>query len=508
VSDAVKGSPGTADLAEGPASELAQLRNLTVAQAREIAVIRWEIASLLKQNAAAGQITHAKYALVQRFPRFIDRAARVKRRVARMIQGATQPDAQAPVASNKSFAILDSFEVNGPLLIADDSPVAKQVANGVPAASIIRVRPGAGLTRSLPVAQANEPALRGPAANSLAQLMIDNDQLVGSAGTIVVEAGDEISLALLRGRLRRGQSLVLTRSTGTTATAVAELGAQCSSTGNADLYTDLPATWLDPLDTTGKPDPAIVAMTEWPKISVVMVSFNQAQFLEEGLRSVLDQGYHNLEFIVIDGLSTDGSVGILERYRSRISVLVIEKDRGQSDGLNKGSARTTGEIVTWVNSDDLLEPGALFRAAQAFRAHKVDLVAGGCRQIGLTRDHIIVNHHNKLPIGLPVALPLGLLLDLERFWLAGCFFYQPEVFFTRDIWERSGGRLRTDLNYVLDYDLWVRMAAAGATIIHVTDFIACSRTHEQQKTVSGMPYMPEVQRLLREYASRLLPPPG
>jgi hypothetical protein len=138
----------------------------------------------------------------------------------------------------------------------------------------------------------------------------------------------------------------------------------------------------------------------------------------------------------------------------------------------------------------------------------VDMVVGGCLQIGLTRAEIIRRHHTKLPFAIPVPLPLGLLLELDRFWLTACFFYQPEVFFSRDIWQRSGGRLRTDLNYVLDYDLWVRMAAAGATIFHIPDFLACSRTHDQQKTTVGMPYLPEVQRLLRDYAGRLALPPA
>ncbi len=253
--------------------------------------------------------------------------------------------------------------------------------------------------------------------------------------------------------------------------------------------------------------PAIVSQASWPKISVVMVSYNQASFLEEGLRSILDQSYPNLELIVIDGNSTDGSVEILNRYRDRAAAMVIEPDRGQSDGLNKGFARATGDILTWVNSDDLLEPGALFRVAQTFAAYRADMVAGGCRQIGVRRNDVIVNHHNRLPFGLPVALPLGLLLEMDRFWLTGSFFYQPEVFFSRDIWNRSGGRLRTDLNYVLDYDLWVRMAAAGATVVHIPDFLACSRTHGQQKTTVGFPQMPEVQRLLGEYGRRLASPP-
>jgi glycosyltransferase involved in cell wall biosynthesis len=210
----------------------------------------------------------------------------------------------------------------------------------------------------------------------------------------------------------------------------------------------------------------------------------------------------------VDGNSTDGSIPILEKYRERLNYLLIEPDKGQSDGLNKGFKRATGDILTWVNSDDLLEPGALFRVAQAFSSNDVDMVVGGCRQIGLSRKEIIKNHHTRLPFGLPVALPLGLLLEMDRFWLTGCFFYQPEVFFSRSIWERSGGKLRTDLYYILDYDLWVRMAAAGATIVHIPDFLACSRTHDNQKTTTGMPYLPEVQRLLREYSTRLVKPPA
>jgi glycosyltransferase involved in cell wall biosynthesis len=311
----------------------------------------------------------------------------------------------------------------------------------------------------------------------------------------------------MRGRLSAGQQLVLTHSEPATSALAAELGAPEFQGRDFSLYVRFPASWLDPVEESGKSVPEVAGARQWPRISVVMVSFNQAAFLEEGLRSVLDQGYPNLEFLVVDGMSTDGSIDILERYRDRLSFLLIEKDKGQSDGLNKGFARATGDIVTWVNSDDLLEPGALFRVAQAFAAHRVDMVVGGCRQIGLTRDKVIRNHHSKLPYGLPVALPLGLLLEMDRFWLTASFFYQPEVFFSRDIWNRSGGRLRLDLNYVLDYDLWVRMAAAGATIVHIPEFLACSRTHDQQKTVAGMPYLPEVQRLLREYGDRLATPP-
>ncbi len=266
--------------------------------------------------------------------------------------------------------------------------------------------------------------------------LIEDARRLRKFGTIVVDAGDELSLGLLRGRLTGEQTLVLTGANDASS-LIAEIGKPELKDGGLSRYASLPPVWLDPLDDDGRPVAAVAGGRTWPKISVVMVSFNQAAFLEEGLRSILDQGYPNLQFIVIDANSTDGSVDILERYRSRVADLVIEPDRGQSDGLNKGFARATGDILTWVNSDDLLEPVALFRVAQAFATPGVDMVAGGCRQIGLSRDQIILNHHNRLPFGIPVALPLGLLLDINRFWFTGSFFYQPEVFFSRDIWKRT-----------------------------------------------------------------------
>jgi len=409
---------------------------------------------------------------------------------------------------SKIAGVGSSLSLRGPTLLIGGSPLARQIAGIASAQDYVRVEQGAGFSRSLPVPQANEPPLRTPVEGSFVKWLIDDAHSLKKFGTIVVDAGDDLSLGLLRGRLTETQTLVLTGTTGTSIISplVAELGEPDAREAGTSSHANLSPAWLDPLDENSQPIPSIVSRQAWPKISVVMVSFNQAEFLEEGLRSVLNQGYPNLEFIVIDGNSTDGSVEILERYRGRLADLVIEPDRGQSDGLNKGFARASGDILTWVNSDDLLEPGALFRVAQAFATPGVDMVAGGCRQIGLSRDKIILNHHNRLPFGIQIALPLGLLLDMDRFWLTGSFFYQPEVFFSHDIWKRSGGKLRTDLNYVLDYDLWVRMAAAGAHIVHIPEFLACSRTHDQQKTTVGMPNMPEIRRLLHEYSSRLVSP--
>ncbi len=234
----------------------------------------------------------------------------------------------------------------------------------------------------------------------------------------------------------------------------------------------------------------------WPRITVVTVSFNHAAFLEETILSVLNQDYPDLEYIVVDGGSTDGTAAILDRYRDRLAWCVSEPDRGQSHALNKGFARSTGQVLAWLNSDDRYPAGALWRAALALDAWEADVVAGGC---GLTQDHgdeVLRVHHSALPVGRRVPLPLERLLDLDGSWIPGDFFYQPEVFWTRGIWERSGGRVAEELYYSMDYELWVRFAAHGARIVHVPDLLAVYRMHAAQKTSGAeLPYLPELRKL-------------
>src|ERR1700712_2068910 len=110
----------------------------------------------------------------------------------------------------------------------------------------------------------------------------------------------------------------------------------------------------------------VVSSSQLPKISLVTATLNRASFLEETIRSVLDQNYPNLEYIVVDGGSTDGSVEIIREYAARLKWWVSEKDRGQSHALNKGFAKATGRILTWLNSDDRLAPGSLYTIGQTF----------------------------------------------------------------------------------------------------------------------------------------------
>ena len=182
---------------------------------------------------------------------------------------------------------------------------------------------------------------------------------------------------------------------------------------------------------------------EWPRITLVTPSFNQGRYLEETLRSVLLQDYPNLEYIVMDGGSTDNSVEILERYSTHLSYWQSRKDDGQSDAIASGFERATGDIYCWLNSDDILLPGALRHVGRFFNRFPATSVIYGNR--------LVVNEETSV---------IGKHLLLRKFtryhWAQGLPLAQECCFWRRDIYRQVGGVDRSKF-FIMDYDLFYKM---------------------------------------------------
>jgi glycosyltransferase involved in cell wall biosynthesis len=204
-----------------------------------------------------------------------------------------------------------------------------------------------------------------------------------------------------------------------------------------------------------------------PRISVVTPSYNQGQYLEETLKSVLSQDYPNLEYIVVDGGSLDGTLDVIRRYEERLAYWVSERDKGQSDAINKGLRRATGEIVTWLGSDDLFLPQALRRVAAHFEKTDAALIHGRTVLFGdRVREQVKGAEEH----------------DLELRYLAGMPFPQPSSFFRRRVLDEQG-YLDESLHYGMDYDLLARIAL-NYPIKRVEDTLSRYRLHEESKSVA------------------------
>jgi tetratricopeptide (TPR) repeat protein len=219
------------------------------------------------------------------------------------------------------------------------------------------------------------------------------------------------------------------------------------------------------------------AQAAWPKITVLTPSYNQAAHLEETLLSVFNQHYPSLEYIVLDGESTDGSIEILRRYESRLSKLIVERDNGQAAALNAGLQLASGELILWVNSDDMLGPGALFMLGLAFLEEESDIIAGFCCEHADHRFQLI-----NLPAATQATFHPEYLGEIFDYWLKGHYFYQPEVAFSRRILNKVGGSLDQNLHYTMDYEFWLRCAAAGARLSIIHWPVGFFRRHREQKT--------------------------
>jgi glycosyltransferase involved in cell wall biosynthesis len=225
----------------------------------------------------------------------------------------------------------------------------------------------------------------------------------------------------------------------------------------------------------------------YPKISIVTPSFNQAEFLERTILSVINQHYPNLEYIIIDGGSTDGSVEIIKKYEKHLSYWESKKDEGQYHAIQKGFTKSTGEIMAWINSDDTYHPKSLFIVAEIFNKFtRINWLTGNISFID--RDDRIVRAYSTR--------------KWSRYNLFGKNFgwiQQESTFWKRALWEKAGGSLNLGYSMAADFELWARYFRIEQ--LYTTEaLLGAFRVREKdQKTVEFMDeYLKEMQSIIRE----------
>lgn len=208
-----------------------------------------------------------------------------------------------------------------------------------------------------------------------------------------------------------------------------------------------------------------------PLVTVVTPSFNQAPYIERTILSVLDQDYPNLEYIVVDGGSTDGSLDIIKKYSDHISSWISEPDLGQTDAINKGFSRGNGQILAWINSDDTYNPGAVREAVQFLQEHPdVGLVYG---------DANFINAQDAVIGTFPAAQT-----DRTRLLQGYVHVPQQSAFFRSDLWKKIGP-LDPSFFFAMDYDLWVRLSALAPLVYLPKKIWANFRLHDDGKTIAS-----------------------
>jgi glycosyltransferase involved in cell wall biosynthesis len=237
-----------------------------------------------------------------------------------------------------------------------------------------------------------------------------------------------------------------------------------------------------------------------PKISIVTPSFNQGLYIEEAIRSVLLQNYPNLEYIIIDGNSTDQSIEVIKSYEAQLTYWVSESDDGQYDAINKGISKTTGEIMAWINSDDKYTPWAFSIVGEIFsRFPQIEWLTTGC---ALHWDHAgraVSSHHkggyNRLAFFKGANLP-------GKNWFSSGWIQQESTFWRRSLWDRAGGSLDASLKLAGDFELWSRFFSETDLYTVLTP-LGGFRIHSQQKTASRMTeYVAEAEKVMRKHGGQ------
>lgn len=228
----------------------------------------------------------------------------------------------------------------------------------------------------------------------------------------------------------------------------------------------------------------------YPKISIITPSYNQGKYLEDTILSVLGQNYPNLEYIIIDGGSTDNSIEIIKKYEHQLTYWISEKDNGQSDAINKGFAKATGEILAWLNSDDLYMPGVLNKITSYFKEnlHQPVLLMGECIHftdfLGVNKvwGSNVVKKHNES--------------DLSNI----DYVIQPSTFWNRTAFEITKG-VETSLNYTFDWDMYLKMQQSNVQFTTLNSVLSMYRIHDSHKTGTGGNHrLKEIEYITKNYS--------
>jgi glycosyltransferase involved in cell wall biosynthesis len=211
----------------------------------------------------------------------------------------------------------------------------------------------------------------------------------------------------------------------------------------------------------------------YPKFTVVTPTFNQGQFIERAIDSVISQGYPNLEFIIIDGGSNDNTVEVIKKYERHLTYWVSEPDRGQSHAINKGIARSTGDYLTWLNSDDWYTPGTLKIFADVIKDNPDAGVIVGAGQIVNEMGQVVFYKEPTNPITLETLYN----------WFSEGWFAQPSSIFSRRAWEICGP-VDENEHIAMDLDLWLKIASAQFRFVPINDLLSEALSHSGAKTTA------------------------
>jgi glycosyltransferase involved in cell wall biosynthesis len=234
-----------------------------------------------------------------------------------------------------------------------------------------------------------------------------------------------------------------------------------------------------------------------PSLSIITPSLNQGAFIERTIRSVLDQGYEPLEYLIVDGGSSDDSVEVIERHQDRLAWWVSEPDRGQTDALNKALGHATGDVIAYINSDDYYLPGAFARAIEALEASGRPWVCGAARFVD--EDGATTEVWRPQPPETTEMFPRG-----RHWWMLSPWgLPQPSAFWRREVFDQVGS-FREDMNYAFDTEFFLRLAYAGIRPELIADELSVRVVHAEAKSGADLtPFRAEAARFVEVFRPQL-----